>query len=156
MKLTVVRINDNGNNSLGKLFVDGKFQCYTLEDTYRAKKIMHVTRITSGTYPITLRTEGGFHQRYLKHKNEAVRNMHKGVFWVREVPGFEFILIHIGNYAKDTSGCLLVGEDYAFNSMRERMITKSTDAYIELYQLMLAALENNETISISYLDADRE
>ena len=34
----------------GMLFIDGMFECYTLEDQYQAVKVMHETCIPEGTY----------------------------------------------------------------------------------------------------------
>lgn len=155
MNLIAVRLNDNGKNTLGKLFIDGKFQCYTLEDTWRPQKIQHLTRVPAGTYDITLRTEGGFHQKYANHSNQNIRNHHEGMLWIRNVPGYEFILIHIGNYEINTSGCLLVGKDYAFGD-KGRMITYSAVAYAEMYPKVADAINQGEKVTITILDADRE
>ena len=108
MKLEVIRYHTSDDYTLGMLLdvTEGrKFLCYTLEDEYREEKVMHETRIPDGTYKITLRKVGGFHGRYEKKYGD----MHKGMLWVRDVPGFEYILIHTGNTDEHTSGCLLVG-----------------------------------------------
>ena len=90
----------------GLLFIDGKFECYTLEDEYRTVKVMHETCIPEGTYPIEFRTVGGFDAKYTKRYGA---DFHKGMLWIRGVPEFEYILIHTGNTDSHTSGCLLVG-----------------------------------------------
>ena len=67
MKLEVQRFSSQSNSTLGMLFdVTGtpKFLCYTLEDEFRENKVSGETRIPSGTYNVTLRTEGGFNERY--------------------------------------------------------------------------------------------
>ena len=66
MKLDVVRTQFGADATNGMLFIDGVFECYTLEDEYRDVKVMHETCIPEGEYEIKLRTEGGFHNRYLK------------------------------------------------------------------------------------------
>ena len=43
--------------------------------------------------------------------------MHKGMLWVRDVPGFEYILIHTGNTDEHTSGCLIVGDSQENNTI---------------------------------------
>ena len=155
MKLIVVRINDNRENTLCKLFIDGKFHCYTLEDTWRPFKIKHATRIPAGTYKIDFRTEGKFYDRYSNHRNQKIRELHKGMLWIKDVPNYQYILIHIGNYARDTSGCLLVGKNYSFNG-KERMITQSTNTYLRLYEVVINAMKRKEDITITYLNADRD
>ena len=108
MKLEVLRFSSQEDSTNGILFdiTDGKreFLCYTLEDEHRDVKKYGETRVPAGTYNITLRTVGGFHGRYLKKYGE----MHKGMLWVREVPNFEYILIHTGNTDEHTAGCLLL------------------------------------------------
>lgn len=152
--LTLARINDNGANTIGALFINDDFECYTLEDPYRNRKIKHITRIPAGQYEITLRTEGGFHQRYRHHRDPRVRELHQGMLWLRNVPDFEYIYLHIGNWASDTSGCILTGTDWTIGS-RGRMIVNSTDAYVHLYNKVIKAMDRGERIFIRILDIDR-
>ena len=155
MKLEVLRISSQQESTLGLLFditnSDRKFLCYTLEDEYREIKVMHETRIPAGTYKITLRTWGGFHERYSKRFPE----MHKGMLWIREVPNFEYILIHCGNDDDDTSGCLLVGDTQTSNANgSDGFVGSSTHAYKAIYPSIATALENNEEVTITYTDFD--
>ena len=64
MKLTVVRTQFGTDATNGLLFIDGMFECYTLEDQYQAVKVMHETCIPEGTYDIKFRKTGGFHAKY--------------------------------------------------------------------------------------------
>ena len=64
MKLTVVRTQFGTDATNGLLFIDGFFECYTLEDQYQAVKVMHETCIPEGTYDIKFRKTGGFHAKY--------------------------------------------------------------------------------------------
>ena len=149
MKLRVVRYNSSDDFTLGMLLdeTNGKhFLCYTLEDEHRETKVMHETRIPAGTYKITLRTVGGFHTRY----SAKYGDMHKGMLWVRDVPGFEYILIHTGNTDEHTSGCLLVGS----TSDVKGFVGGSVTAYKKIYPPIAAALENGEEVTITYEDYD--
>lgn len=149
MKLEVVRYFTSNDFTLGMLLdvTEGrKFLCYTLEDEHREEKVMHETRIPAGTYKITLRTTGGFHGRYSKKYG----SMHKGMLWVRDVPGFEYILIHTGNTDEHTSGCLLVGNSSDYKGF----IGSSVDAYKRVYPSIAEALENGEDVEITYTDFD--
>ena len=104
MKLEVLRISSQKDSTNGILFdvtEERKFLCYSLEDEHREEKLKGETRIPAGTYNVTLRTVGGFNSRYEKKYG----NMHKGMLWVRDVPGFEYILIHTGNTDEHTAGC---------------------------------------------------
>jgi len=148
MKLEVLRFNSQEDYTLGLLFdvTDGrKFLCYTLEDEYREIKKKGETRIPAGTYPITLRTTGGFHSRY----SRKFPDIHKGMLWVRDVPNFEYILIHVGNDQGDTEGCLLVG-----NTQKGGFIGDSVNGYKKIYPPIADALEKGEQVTITYIDYD--
>ena len=149
MKLRVVRYLSSDDFTLGMLLdeTNGKhFLCYTLEDEHREEKVMHETRIPAGTYNITLRTVGGFHGRYTNKYGD----MHKGMLWVRDVPGFEYILIHTGNTDEHTSGCLIVGN----SSDSKGFIGSSVSAYKKIYPAIAEALERGEEVTITYEDYD--
>jgi len=155
MQLEVLRFSSEDDSTSGLLFdiTDGnrKFLAYTLEDEYREEKEMHETRIPAGTYNVTLRTEGGFHQRYVAKYGD----MHKGMLWVRDVPGFEYILIHTGNTDEHTSGCLLLGDTQTNNQIKEDgFIGSSVQAYKRVYPQIAKVLEEEGTVSITYTDFD--
>ena len=147
MKLQVVRTQLGKDATNGLLFIDGLFECYTLEDQYQAVKVMHETCIPEGTYPIKLRTVGGFHERYKK----KYPTFHRGMLWIQNVPGFEYILIHQGNTDEHTSGCLIVGDsqqdlDVNFNGM----VGSSANAYKKLYPKISAQLLAGNEVTIEY------
>ena len=155
MQLEVLRFSSEADSTSGLLFdiTDGnrKFLAYTLEDEYREEKEMHETRIPAGTYNVTLRTVGGFHTRY----TEKYGNMHKGMLWVRDVPGFEYILIHTGNTDEHTSGCLLLGDTQTNNQIKEDgFIGSSVQAYKRVYPPIAKALEDGGVVNITYTDFD--
>ena len=60
MKLQLIRTQFGDDATNGLLFVDGVFECYTLEDQYQDQKVYGETCIPEGTYPIEYRNEGGF------------------------------------------------------------------------------------------------
>lgn len=142
MNILVSRYKHEVDFTIGKLFVNNKFECFTLEDESRNKKVMHETRIPEGTYKIELRTFGGHHEKY-----KVKFPFHKGMLWVKDVPNFKDILIHIGNTDEDTSGCLLLGTQV---DERKGRLIQSTVAYISLYQKVLAAIESGEEVTIKY------
>jgi len=154
MKLEVLRFSSEKDSTNGLLFdvSDGRsFLCYTLEDEHRDEKVMAETRIPAGTYRITLRTTGGFHGRYLNKYG----SMHKGMLWVRDVPNFEYILIHTGNTDEHTAGCLIVGDSQQTNfGESDGFIGSSTQAYKRIYPPIAAAIEAGEEVTITYVDFD--
>jgi hypothetical protein len=142
MNLKVFRYNFKPEFTQGLFLIDGLFQCYTLEDEIREKKVWGETAVPYGRYKIELRTEGKFHENYSKKFPE----WHKGMLHVTNVPGFEYILIHIGNFDKDTAGCLLVGNDVEASSLEE-----STAAYKMIYLQIIEPLLKGEDVYIEYL-----
>lgn len=100
MQLTVQRTESSSTTTVGELFVDGVFECYTLEDTVRdlkkdgSGKVYGKTAIPAGTYNVSL-TQSARFKRVLP--------------LVLNVPFFEGVRIHPGNTAADTDGCVLVG-----------------------------------------------
>ena len=143
MEITVYRYNSKKEFTHGLLFIDGKFECHTLEDEYRAYKVWGETRIPDGKYHVKLRLEGRFHNRY-KRKFPY----HEGMLHVTNVPNFKYILIHIGNTTKDTAGCLLVGSNA---NAYAGVIEQSTVAYGEMYKKVIEAFKRGEEVSINYV-----
>ena len=99
MKLKLWRETLMPTVTLGKLYIDGVFECHTLEDCDRklesgGTKIAKETAIPKGRYPIII----DFSQRF-----------QKPMLHVMNVPQFEGIRIHAGNSAVDTEGCILLG-----------------------------------------------
>ncbi len=150
MKLEILRFNSSDDFTSGLLFdvTDNKrkFLCYTLDDQAQTTKVYGDTRIPAGTYNLTLRTEGGFHTRYLaKFGGE----FHKGMIYVNDVPDFEYILWHIGNTDDDTAGCLLLGKTQQAN-----FIGSSGDAYKDVYPKIRDAILYGEKVTATYIDYD--
>lgn len=146
MELTVKRFMQTQTETLGKLFIGEDFQCYTLEDIARVEKVKGKTRIPAGKYRIEKRTVGGTVKKY----RERFGSKHY-MLWLQDVPNFEYILIHVGNYKEDTEGCLLVGSGV---NVREKnsYITHSTEAYLNLWKKVDSAFNDNELVFIEIFD----
>jgi len=147
VKLTVVRTQFGKDATNGMLFIDGLFECYTLEDQYQAVKVMHETCIPEGTYDIKFRTVGGFHTKY----KERYGNAHYGMLHLQDVPNFTYILIHAGNTDEHTSGCLIVGETQQdLDISDDGFIGHSGKAYTKLYNKVAKDLLLGKSVSIEY------
>lgn len=100
MNLKLVRYYKKNDYTIGKLYVDGKYFCDTLEDKVRnlskEKKVYGKTAIPAGKYRVIMTYSPKF-----KREMPLILN----------VPHFTNIRIHPGNTADDTEGCLLVGEN---------------------------------------------
>lgn len=147
--LELLRYSFGVESTLGLLFdITGggrEFLCYVLEDEAREVKVPGETCIPAGTYEVTLRTEGGFHQRYA----QQYPDIHKGMLWLRNVPNFEYILIHCGNTDDDTAGCLLVGDGSSQNITEDGQLQASRNAYRRIYPPLANALANGERIALT-------
>lgn len=142
MKITLIRYSATEESTLGLLFIDGKFHCYTLEDQKQTVKIKNETRIPEGMYLLQLRKAGRLHERYLN----KFREMHHGMLHLQNVPGFQWIYIHIGNTDNDTSGCILVG-NHAISSINNNdRVNESTKAYCHIYPIISSALINGDKV----------
>lgn len=139
------RLNDNGKSTTGELLIDD-MKFVTIEDTFRHKKIKHETRIPAGNYRIILRKFGGHHERYSKKFL-----FHKGMLQLENVPGFSDILIHIGNTADDSSGCILIGKE----KVNDDLIRHSTLAYAMFYQYIINLIKSDEEIFINITDNEK-
>lgn len=121
MEILVKRDIFQPQRTLGRLFVDGVFECYTLEDTVRpqGEKVKGATAIQAGRYEVAITFSNRF-QRKLP--------------LLLSVPMFEGVRIHPGNTEADTEGCILVGA-----SRTDRQVTESRKAFNTLFQEMLKA-----------------
>lgn len=128
MKLTLKRAEPSAHSMFGELFVDDVFECYTLEDIPREKKVYGKTAIPSGHYRVIINRSNRF-----KKLMPLLLN----------VPNFEGIRIHKGNTAIDTDGCILVGKTKA-----KDFLGQSAKAYAPLFAKMRAAIANKEIITI--------
>ena len=147
MKLTVVRTQFGTDATNGLLFIDGIFECYTLEDQYQAVKVMHETCIPEGTYNIKFRKTGGFHAKY----SERYKNAHYGMLHIQDVPNFTYILIQTGNTDEHTSGCLIVGETQQdLEVSKDGFIGSSAVAYKKMYAKVAGQLLQGKDVTIEY------
>jgi hypothetical protein len=156
MILEVIRFSSEADSTSGLLFdtTDNKrkFLCYTVEDEFRDVKVKHETRIPAGIYELTLRTEGGFHSRYLQRYGA---DWHKGMIYVNDVPNFEWILWHTGNDDSSTSGCLILGNSQTSNKVKpDGFVGSSRDAYTDVYPIVRDAILSGEKVIVKYIDFD--
>ena len=148
MHIRIDRFSANHDATLSTVWIDGKFECFGLEDEYRADKVAAETRIPAGIYNVGVRTVGSFNARYAK----KFPSFHKGMLEVLDVPNFKHILIHIGNTDGDTAGCLLVGR--SARALSKLTITHSRMAYRIFYQKVIASALAGD-LFIEYIDRDR-
>lgn len=147
MRLIVQRFPSSSDSTGAILYLDGERECFGLEDEERTVKVWGETRIPGGTYVVGVRKEGGFFNRYSARFGE----WHKGMLHILDVPGFDYVLIHIGNDDDDTAGCLLVGKGIEELEDGNFRLINSTSAYKRLYRKVIGAALDSK-LSITFLD----
>lgn len=131
MKLVLDRCWLTAKATVGKLIVDDVFQCYTLEDRYRPPpepKVPKETCIPVGKYGLALMLSPRF--------NRVMPRL-------ADVPDFQGVLIHEGNTATDTEGCILVGRSRVHEGVLE-----SRTAYRELFDRLSVAWARGDPMTI--------
>ena len=145
MKLDVVRTQFGKDATNGMLFINGVFECFTLEDEVRDVKVYGETAIPEGTYPIEFRKEGGFHQRY----SARYKNAHYGMLEIKDIPNFKWVLFHSGNTDENTAGCILVGDTQQdLDVSKDGFIGASRNAYKKMYDKIAVPMVNGEKVTL--------
>lgn len=120
MTILLKRIALRDTYTIGKLYIDGQYICDTIEDKVRdlskEKKVYGETAIPYGTYKV-LWTYSPRFKKYMP--------------LLENVPYFEGIRIHSGNTAKDSLGCIIVGEN-----KQKGMVINSRATVNKLYPII--------------------
>ncbi|ELM3650627.1 hypothetical protein RYR30_001932 [Flavobacterium psychrophilum] len=129
MELILTRTQKTDSSTIGELSVNGKFECYILEDVERDVKVKGKTAIPKGRYEIAITYSNRFK---------------KMLPLLLNVPNYEGIRIHTGNTASDTEGCLITGKNKG-----ENVVSNSRLAFEPLYsKLSLAVTKEKVFITI--------
>lgn len=131
MEIRVIRDHFTPGCTIGRLLIDGRFECFTLEDGIRRSKVDGLTAIPAGRYPVTVTHSPRFKRR---------------LPLLAKVPSFSGVRIHPGNSAADTAGCILVGQTR--NDSSER-IGASRVAFEALLPKIEAALRAGDVVELT-------
>lgn len=142
MRILLQRHALKAGYTIGRMEINGRYFCDTLEDTDRglresmtedeiaALKVKGATAIPTGTYRIDMQTRSPRFGRVLPR--------------LVSVKGYAGVLIHSGNTAADTEGCILVGEN------RERgKVLNSRSTLEHLLVFLRAAQAEGEEIKLT-------
>lgn len=151
MELKVKRKAKRETYVIGDLSIDEVFFSNTLEDTDRGltsdmsdeeiKEIKQkgITAIPTGRYKVVMNVQSPKFSKYKQYE------FCKGYLpRLVDVPGYEGVLIHIGNYPKDTDGCILVGKNTVKGAVME-----STATFKKLHDILKNADEAGQDIYIT-------
>lgn len=136
MFMQLVREDFGDTATEGRLWVNGAFECYTLEDKDReledgGKKIYGKTAIPKGIYTVIVTYSNRFK---------------KQLPLLLDVDGFEGVRIHPGNTSEDTEGCILVGVNKVEGN--DDFIGSSRVAFDKLLPQILAAISRDEVVTL--------
>lgn len=131
MQLRVERQDFSPYSTIGEMFIDGVHECFTLEPVWTESDVKP-RAIPEGTYKLVPRMSK-------KHGRE--------VPGVEDVPGFQDIEIHWGNFPRDTEGCCLVGQ---IKGPHPDFIGGSKLAFAALWEKLVPVWDRGEEIDITY------
>jgi hypothetical protein len=156
MDIVLKRTIKGDNYTIGELSINGTFFCYTLEDKDRGLanrmslvkitniKIKGATAIPTGTYKVDMETiSPKYASRGSSSQYASIGNVLPRLVGVK---GYEGIIIHIGNYVKDTEGCILVGSYY---NKENGTISDSKNTFFELYEILADAEKQGKEIKVT-------
>ena len=141
MNIQVIAYKKTTNTVISRLYIDNHFECFILEDKDRGlKQSMTLTEILAIKQPGTTAIPEGKYSVDITYSNRFGKDMPLVV----NVPGYEGIRIHPGNYAVNTEGCLLPGTGEVPD-----MVTNSVIAFHALVQKLIPSLKTgNVTLEI--------
>jgi hypothetical protein len=139
MKIDQYRYLYNNNTTIGKLYINGEFFCYTLEDTVRGEgiKVHSHTAIPQNLngYEVSIRYSFGFKRDMLiLHTGDKEKLSYGGI-------SFLYIYAHGGNRHQDTEGCILVAAN-----VNEKSFTIQGTMENKLKEIVTAELDKGEIV----------
>lgn len=152
MEILVYRRWKKDDYTIGRIFIDGVLFGNTLEDTdrnlsdamderaIRNRKIMNKTAIPMGRYIIDMKTVSPRFSQYPFYMNLCNGKLPR----IKNVKGFDGILIHCGVDNSNTSGCILVGLNKQVGKL-----TDSKEVFTKIYTEMKKASDRGEAIYIT-------
>lgn len=138
MEMTVIRKTFTEKTTIGELWINGQYECETLEDRTRAPgvKVPKETSIPYGRYRVVI----DFSMRFQKDSPHIL-----------DVPMFTGIRIHAGNTEVDTEGCLILG----LVSEQDKVLY-SRHAVSHFTRVLESALKKPEAVWITFKSASND
>lgn len=152
LELAVARFSQNHDGTLGALYLDDRFFCFTMEDRWTMVKIGGLSRIPDGRYQIKFR-------EVVSPLTTRYRDKYQWFRWHLElqgVPDYEHVYLHVGNTPEDSDGCILVGDSAENNQVAPAFVGKSTPAFRRLYERVAEALESGREVWITITSIEQQ
>lgn len=128
--LTLLRYESGSQGTFGVLLHDGKWLCHSLEPACRDGKQYHA--VSAGVYLLTMEWSPRFGK----------------VLPTIIAPGRSGLRFHSGNYARETQGCVIVGNGRLLQSLSDsRAALDAIITYITTHQLNQLRVIDYESFS---------
>ena len=130
INLLLIRDDMTQDSTLGKLYVDGEYECETLELPWLDNQ-KSISCIPEGKYNIRIRSA------------DESRSYKYNHLIVNEVPNRSYILFHIGNNTSNSKGCILTGQ-----TRKKNFVGVSKKAHTSLMQNLTNKGERSGNINL--------
>ena len=131
MDIVVSKLDQTEFSTVSKMFIEGEFIGFVIEDGEHASKIYGSTRIDAGRYPMT------------KDRSTRFTYTYGYAWWIRGTPRHTEIKIHKGNRIEHTNGCLLPNAQVGFDGTNYYGINSKA-----AYDKMMSILQHDEEHTI--------
>lgn len=148
MEILVKRLYKKEKYTIGNIYINGMFVCNSLEDKDRGLnskmsleeikkiKVYGETAIPTGRYKVNMNVVSP------TFKNRSWAKLYDGkIPRLENVPGYDGVLIHVGNDQSDTSGCILCGDNTA--------VGKVLNSTLNFHKIMTILKQAKEDIYIT-------
>lgn len=153
MQLIIERKSSSDKCTIGELYINKIYECWTLEDVVRKVKIPGKTAIPAGIYQVVIDYSRRFKKQMIhiakQFKTTGIFN--ESIDPIVDVEGFSGIRIHSGNTDADTIGCILVG---LTREIQDNCIGNSRVALLGVWNRVYSALKNGEIVTLEILEGN--
>lgn len=146
MKILLKRTAKRPTYTIGKIYVDGQYVCDCIEDKDRGLKqsmtleqinklkVYGQTAIPTGEYKVTLNVISPKYSKSTWYKQNANGAR---VPRILNVKGFDGVLIHTGNTAEDSHGCIIIGQNKEVGK-----VINSKETFKKFYQILQSSKDD--------------
>lgn len=136
MRFDLTRQDFTDKSTIGGMLADGKFLCYMLEPVDRQRNDQGLVAPWSSYMKITKKTAipRGRYDIIVTKSNRFNTDLPL----LLDVPDFECVRIHVGNYPHNTDGCLLPGK------VKARDFVGLSAAQMEIFMKLMSTGNKHE------------